>query len=387
MSAALVIAVASCGIWALLLTARGGFWRAAERDDDEAAQPDDVDRWPCVAAVVPARNEVEVIGASMQSLLRQQYRGVFSVILVDDQSDDGTAQAARLGAREVGMEHRLSVLAGSPPPEGWTGKLWAVAQGIAQAQARAGPPEYVLLTDADIVHSTQSVQRLVTRMRSGNLVLASVMARLRCESLAERALIPAFVFFFQMLYPFAWVNRRRTAAAAGGCMLIRREALDAAGGVAAVRGELIDDCALARRLQAHGPIWLGLTDHVRSVRACARVADIRLMVARSAYAQLRYSPLLLAGVAVAMVLTFLAPPVLALAGSGLARSLGLAAWSAMAFAFQPMLRFYRRSPLWGPALPAIAALYLVFTFDSAVQHWRGRGGMWKGRAQALRSKA
>jgi hopene-associated glycosyltransferase HpnB len=215
------------------------------------------------------------------------------------------------------------------------------------------------------------------------------MVKLRCESFAERALIPAFVFFFQMLYPFRWVNcpQQPTAAAAGGCMLVRRDALAAAGGIEAIRGALIDDCALARRMKAHGRIWLGLTDRARSLRPYADMQQIRRMVARTAYVQLHESPLLLAATGVGMGLTYLAPPLLAFFGGGVARILGLIAWGAMALTYRPTLRFYRKSSLWGLVLPAIAAAYLLFTFDSAWQHWRGAGGMWKGRAQAMSGRS
>jgi hopene-associated glycosyltransferase HpnB len=380
--------MASCGAWACLLAARGGFWLAAERDDSEDAQPIASKPWPSVVAIVPARNEAQVIAEGVRSLLCQRYPGPYSVVLVDDQSDDGTAEAARSASLESGAAHRLSVLTGAPLPHGWTGKLWAVSQGIAYAEAQARPAEYLLLTDADIAHSPDSLLRLVARARAGGLVLTSAMAKLRCMSPAERALIPAFVFFFQMLYPFAWVNRARrgTAAAAGGCMLVLREALHATGGIAAMRSELIDDCALARQLKTRGPIWLGLTVRVRSLRAYSSIGEIRRMVARSAYAQLRYSPVLLLGTTVAMTLVYLAPPAIALSGTGAAKAVAIAAWGAMALALQPILRFYRRSPLWGLALPAIAAAYLAFTFDSAYQHWRGRGGMWKGRARGLQPR-
>jgi hopene-associated glycosyltransferase HpnB len=232
-------------------------------------------------------------------------------------------------------------------------------------------------------------RRLVQESESSGLVLNSRMAKLACESLAERALIPAFIFFFQMLYPFAWVNqkRHRLAAAAGGCVLLRSESLRAAGGIESIRGELIDDCALARRMKAQGPIRLALSERVLSLRSYARIGEIRRMISRSAYAQLRYSPALLAATASAMALTFIAPPVLAGFGSGPAQLFGLVSWVAMAIAFQPMLRFYGRTPLWGAALPAIAGLYLAFTFDSAWQHLHGRGGLWKGRIQAPRSEA
>jgi hopene-associated glycosyltransferase HpnB len=375
-----VIAVASIAlaVWLYLLLARGAFWRCAERDDWASAS---LAAWPRVAAVVPARNEAECIGASIGSLLAQDYPGAWTVILVDDDSDDGTADIAR-GAGKAG--ERLRVVTSRGLPAGWTGKLWAVKQGIDAAAALPQPPDYLLLTDADIVHAGDSVTRLAAHAEANRLVLTSLMVKLRCESFAERVNIPAFIFFFQMLYPFSWVNRpqSKVAAAAGGCMLVRADTLRQAGGIEVIRGALIDDCALATAMKAHGAIWLGLTERVRSIRPYPALGDIRRMVARSAYAQLRYSPLLLAGTVAGMVLTYLAPPLLAIFGSGTAQILGLATWVLMFIAYQPTLRFYRLSPLWGIALPAIALQYLLFTLDSAYQYVRGRGGSWKGRVQA-----
>jgi hopene-associated glycosyltransferase HpnB len=384
MTAGLAIAGASLAIWIYLIAARGGFWRASERDDYE--QPTAPRSWPAVAAVIPARDEADVIAESLGSLLRQDYPGPFTVVLVDDQSRDATAEAARAcAAREKNAADRLTILPGRKLPAGWSGKLFALNQGIEHvASLQNNPAAYLLLSDADIAYAPDALRTLVARAEAGNLVLTSLMAKLRCESLAERALIPAFVFFFQMLYPFARVNRPRftTAAAAGGCMLVRRDALDAVGGIEKIRAALLDDCALGRELKAVGPIWLGLTRRARSLRAYPRISDVRRMVSRSAYDQLRYSPLLLIGTIAGLALTFLAPPLLALLGSGAAQALGLAAWGLMAIAFQPTLRFYQVSPLWGAALPAIAAFYLAFTLDSAYQHLRGRGGLWKGRIQA-----
>ena len=241
------------------------------------------------------------------------------------------------------------------------------------------------MTDADIGYATDALRRLVGRADAGGHVLVSLMAKLRCQSLAERALIPTFVFFFQMLYPFAWVNRgtAKTAAAAGGCMLVDRRTLERVGGVARIRGALIDDCALARLMQSEGPIWLGLTERVCSLRSYPHIGDIRRMVVRSAYAQLRYSPLLLAAVLAGMALTFLAAPALTAFAGPPASIVAAAAWALMSLAFLPILRFYGLSPLWALALPLIAAAYLAFTLDSAYQHWRGQGGLWKGRNQAL----
>jgi hopene-associated glycosyltransferase HpnB len=372
-------------IWLYLLLGRGLFWLGRERDDGTAAgQGSWQVVWPVVMAVIPARDEAECVGDTVASLLRQDYPGEFKVILVDDQSRDGTAQVARDAAAALGAAERLTVISGRSLPAGWTGKLWAQSQGVEAAEAAVRPPDYILFTDADIVYVPDELRKLVVRARSGDTVLTSLMAKLRCESFAERMFVPAFIFFFQMLYPFAWANnpRRSTAAAAGGCMLVRRDALQAAGGMASIRNALIDDCALAKRLKAHGPIWIGLTDGVRSVRAYPAVEDIRKMVSRTAYAQLQYSPLILAGTVLGLAVTYVLPVLLAVFASGLAQVLGLAAWLMMAAAFQPILRFHRVSPLWGVALPAIAATYMAFTLDSAYQHARGRGGMWKGRAQA-----
>ncbi|MBV8978912.1 MAG: glycosyltransferase [Alphaproteobacteria bacterium] len=356
--------------WLYLLFGRGFFWLARERDDKDCPLPA---AWPSVVAVVPARDEADVIARSVGSLMAQDYRGAFRVIVVDDQSSDGTADAARaLGC---------AVLCGSSRPPGWTGKLWAVSQGV----AAAGPVEYLWLTDADIDHAPDNLSKLVARAEAGRLVLTSLMAKLYCKSGAEKLLIPAFVFFFDMLFPFGWVNdpRHATAAAAGGCMLVKRSALESAGGIDAIRGEIIDDCALGRALKRQGPIWLGLTDRAVSLRRYEGIVEIRRMVARSAYAQLSYSPLLLAGTVLGMALLYAAPPLVATFARGPVEFMGLATWLMMALAFLPMLRFYRLSPLRGLALPVIGALYGLFTLDSAVQHWRGRGGMWKGRAQAM----
>ena len=375
-----IVATVAFALWVYLMVGRGGFWLAGERDSRNEPGPPRI--WPRVVAVIPARDEAETIGATVGSLLAQAYAGPFSIVLVDDESRDGTAEAARAAAAPA--PDRLTVLAGRPLPAGWTGKLWAVHQGVAQATGAAEPPDYLLLTDADITYASDALARLVARAQTSGTVLTSLMAKLRCVSFAERCFVPAFVYFFQMLYPFAWVNRRThpMAGAAGGCMLVRPDALQAAGGIAAIRGALIDDCALGAALKKQGPIWLGLTDRVTSARPYDHVGDIRRMVARSAYAQLGYSPLNLIGTTLGMGVTFLAGPIMALLGHGFAQMLGLATWLLIALSYQPMLRFYRALPLWGPALPAIALAYMAFTLDSAYQHARGRGGLWKGRVQA-----
>jgi hopene-associated glycosyltransferase HpnB len=374
-----IVASIALLIWLYLILARGRFWLNTERDEPAPPPPR---AWPRVTAVIPARNEAEVVERSIGSLARQDYPGTWTIVLVDDDSSDGTAAVARRAA--AGKADRLRVVTGAALPVGWTGKLWALKQGIDAAMTQPQKPDYLLLTDADIVHAPDSVARLVARAQARGLVLTSLMVKLRCASLAERASIPAFIFFFQMLYPFSWVNRPRSAvaAAAGGCMLVRADALAKAGGIDVIRNALIDDCALAAALKAQGPIWLGLTERVHSIRPYPDFADIRRMVARSAYAQLRYSPLLLAGTVIGMTLTYLASPMIAIFGSGTARIIAAATWLIMAVAFQPTLRFYRLSPLWGIVLPAIALQYMLFTLDSAYQYVRGRGGSWKGRVQA-----
>jgi hopene-associated glycosyltransferase HpnB len=380
-----VLATLALAIWVYLMTGRGGYWLAGERDDRRGSAPPAAPTpLPRVTAVIPARDEVETIGTTIRSLLGQTYPGVFSIVLVDDESRDGTAEAARAAAAAAGSSDRLTVLAGRPLPAGWTGKLWAVHQGVAQATSAVPPPDLLLLTDADITYGPGAVAPLVARAEAGGNALTSLMVKLRCESLAERIFVPAFVYFFQMLYPFGWVNRRDhpLGAAAGGCMLVRPQALAAAGGIAAIRGALIDDCALGALLKKQGPVWLGLTERVTSARPYEHVEDIRRMVARSAYAQLGYSPRMLAGCILGMALTYLAAPVMTFAGSGLAQALGAAAFALMIISYQPILRFYRRSPLWGLGLPLIALAYMAFTLDSAYQHVRGRGGLWKGRVQA-----
>jgi len=374
MIAAVIFGFLPLAIWVTLLVARRGFWLLRERDTQAVPAPA---AWPSVVAVVPARNEADVIQRSLGSLLAQDYSGDFQVVLVDDQSDDGTGDLAR-----ALNDDRLTVLTGGARPPGWTGKLWAMRQGADHAASSA--PEFLWFTDADIAHVPDNLRNLVARAEEHSRVLVSLMARLSCRTSAEHFLIPAFVFFFDMLFPFGAVNdpKSRVAAAAGGCMLARRSALDAAGGIDAIRHNIIDDCALARVMKKRGPIWLGLTDRSISLRPYERLADIRKMVARSAYAQLDYSPLLLLGTLAGLFIVYIAPVLGALFAMYYVQLAAYLAWAIMALMFQPILRFYRLSPLWGLALPVIGAFYAAFTLDSAIQHWSGKGGMWKGRAQA-----
>jgi hopene-associated glycosyltransferase HpnB len=378
-----ILAIFVVVLWLYLLVARGGFWLAGHRDDRPDLPLPAV--WPAITAVIPARDEAATIAPCLRSLLGQDYPGRLDVIVIDDNSNDNTAAIAGETAAAVGAATRLTVVKGKRLPADWTGKVWAVKQGIDTVSDREQAPKYLLLTDADIAYAPQALRRLVCRAESGPKVLTSVMAKLSCESFAERCFMPAFIFFFQMLYPFTWVNRRdhATAAAAGGCMLVRTDALSASGGMEAIRSAIIEDCALAKRLKAAGPIWLGLSTRVQSIRRYETVGPIRKMITRSAYAELGYSPLRLAAATLAMALTFLAAPLLAVFGTGVVAWLGLTAWGAMAIAFQPTLRLYGLVPVWGLAVPLIALAYMAWTIESALQYARGRGGAWKGRHQAL----
>lgn len=372
-------AVGSLAAWLWLLLGQGFFWRTNMRLPPRR-EPDDL---PSVCVVVPARDEAAVLPDSLPSLLAQDYPGRAEIFLVDDGSSDGTGELARELARQHGG---LPLTVGSPgePPAGWTGKLWAVRHGIGLARARA--PEYLLLTDADIAHAPDSLRELVAAARAGGFDLVSQMARLRVESVWERLVVPAFVYFFAQLYPFRWiaVKGSRTAAAAGGCVLLRTEAAERARIPDAVRHAVIDDVAVARAVKGSGGhIWLGLAEHVDSVRPYPRLHDLWRMVSRSAYAQLRHNPLVLAGTVAGLAVVYLVPPValcvgLALGNAGAAAAGGLA-WLLMTVTYLPMLRYYRQ-PLWlAPSLPVTAFLYLLMTVDSAVQHYRGRGAAWKGR--------
>jgi hopene-associated glycosyltransferase HpnB len=362
------LALLALAAWLYLALLHGRFWQDGARL--EAGRPPAA---PAVAIVVPARDEAGGIGRSIASLLAQDYPGPVRVVLVDDGSTDGTADIARA----LPGAGRLRVVAGAPRPSGWAGKLWAVHQGIAETDEA-----FVLLTDADIAHAPGHLAALVAEAERQGADMVSEMVRLACETPAERALIPAFVYFFAMLYPFAWVNDpgRATAAAAGGTVLIRRRALDRIGGIAAIRGALIDDVALAAAVKPGARIWLGHSRLAASIRPYAGAAEIWRMIARSAYVQLRRSPLLLAASTLGMALVFLAPPAAALFGHGLGRAAGMASWAIMAATFWPTLRRFGLSPVWGAALPAIALFYMAATIGSAVDHHRGRGVVWKRRA-------
>lgn len=388
----------SAAAWIYLVAAHGGYWLTSQRLPAGRPQKAYAGRWPAVAAVVPARNEADMLPVTLPALLGQDYPGEFRVILVDDRSDDGTGGlAAELGdksARDGGAP--LTVVAGQARPEGWAGKVWAMAQGVTAA-ARGQAPEYLLFTDADIAWAPGALRDLVAAAERDERAMVSQMALLRAETAWERVIVPAFVYFFAQLYPFRRVNdpASRTAAAAGGCMLVRNSALQTAGGLARIRGALIDDVALATAAKRAGSrCWLGLTTDITSARPYPRLANLWHMIARSAYTQLRYSPALLAGTIGGLLLLYAVPPAGVIAwlvtavagGAGTAAAVaglgGLAGWALMTVSFVPMLRLYRLGPLRAPMLPLIAVLYAAMTADSARRHYSGRAVSWRGRTAA-----
>lgn len=364
-----IIAAATLGSWLYFFTARGNFWQIGPAP--KPARPAD---GKSVCAIIPARNEEAVIGQAVASLANQAGH----IIVVDDHSSDRTAEIAR--------EHGATVVRAGPLPAGWSGKLWAISEGLKYAaKLEATPaPDYWLLTDADIVHGPQAIAELVARAETRKLDLVSYMVKLHCRGLAETLAIPAFVFFFFMLYPPLWILQRgrRTAAAAGGCMLVRPSTLQRIGGIESIRGEIIDDCALARAIKrSGGAIWLSITEETRSIRKYHTFAQIRAMISRTAFAQLRHSAVLLALTIIGMAVVYLAPPLLLVSGKPLPAIFGLSSWILMMIAYAPALKFYGRSVLWAPLLPVVALIYMFATLESAAAYWSGRGGVWKERVQ------
>lgn len=379
---ALILAVFSLLIWVALTFFRGAFWQLRAFDDD-IAKLQMPGQWPRVIAIVPARNEAETVARAVGSLTAQEYAGELRVIVVDDHSEDGTGALARKAAERAVAGVRVDTLRAAELQPGWTGKLWALQQGV--EKARGAGAEYFWFTDADIEHSPDTLQRVVSRAESGRLELVSLMVLLRARSLPERLLIPAFVYFFLKLYPPQWIadKESKMAGAAGGCVLLKTSALERIGGLEAIRGEVIDDCALARAVKrSGGAIWLGLTRKSVSLRAYKTFGEIRDLIARTAFTQLGYSSLLLAGTLLGMLVTYVAPVVFTFSSLQVVWRISLAAWALMAVTYLGTVRFYRLSPLWVPLLPVAAVLYTYATWISAVRYWLGRGGQWKGRAQA-----
>jgi hopene-associated glycosyltransferase HpnB len=371
-------------IWLFLILFWGQFWRVNHQLEANKDKDIDNNTLPTVCVIIPARNEADVIPVSLRSLLLQDYPGKFTIFLVDDQSSDGTANVAQEVAHNLDKTQQLQIVTSTSLPPGWTGKLWAMEQGLQTASTLT--PDYFLLTDADIEHDPSNLHRLVAKAEAQKLDLVSIMVRLRCQSFWEQLLIPAFVFFFQKLYPFSWVNnpKKATAAAAGGCILIHSEALNRIGGLQIIRQALIDDCSLAKAVKStHGKIWLGLSTLTYSLRPYDSLKTIWDMVARSAYTQLNYSPFLLIGSLLGMTLVYLLPPIAIIfglvLGNWIITLISFIGYLLMTFAYFPIIHFYKCSPVFAFSLPIIAFLYTSMTIDSALQHWQGRGGAWKGR--------
>jgi len=377
-------ALLSLIIWLVLVFFWAGFWRVWNFDADRTVPPPPRD-WPRVTAIIPARNEAALISAVVAAMAKQDYPGEFSVIVVDDHSNDGSAELAREAASGSGAADRFEIATAPELVSGWTGKLAALDAGVRASAGRQ--PEFLWFSDADIVHGPDTLRRLVSRAQASQLDLASLMVLLACRTLAERLQIPPFLYFFLMLYPPRRIfsRSRQTAGAAGGCLLLRRSALERIGGLATIRGEIIDDCALARAVKrSGGRIWMGLTRTSRSLRPYSAAAEIRDMIARTAFTQLHHSPLRLVATLAGLVLTFLAPVALTFAPQAKLWVPALLAWCLMTASFLPTLLFYRLPPVWAPTLPLAALFYSYATLLSAVRYWLGRGGRWKGRTQAKR---
>ena len=381
----IALAAVSFLIWIVLSFLWGAFWKLSAFDDD-AIPPAAIPSWPRVVAIVPARNEAETVARTVESLVQQDYPGEFHLIVVDDHSEDQTATLALTAAEKLQAGNRVTILPAAQLQNGWTGKIWAMQQGVGLATTLH--PEYLWFTDADIVHAADTLKRLVSRAESRKLDLASLMVLLQANSFPERLLSPPFLYFFLMLYPPRWIAdpKARTAGAAGGCVLLRRAALERLGGFVSMRAEVIDDCALARSVKrSGGTLWMGLTRKSVSLRAYKTFGEIRDLIARTAFTQLGYSPRLLLGTLLGMFLTYIVPPVFAFHTHASVWRLSLAAWAVMTISYLPTVRYYRLWPLWAPLLPVAAAFYSYATWLSAVRYWRGRGGQWKGRSQAPKS--
>jgi len=373
-----IVGVISLAIWLYLTFARGFFWRAPRSNSSLSSYRDSGLR---VAAVIPARDEAAGIASVVEALL-QQHDLKMPVFLVDDGSTDGTAGIARAAAAKLGRTEQLTIVEGQALPPGWTGKLWAMHQGI--ERARALDTEWLLLADADVLQGPSTVSSLAGIARHGEYDLVSYMVRLHCTSFAEKLLIPAFVYFFFKLYPPARIRdpKNKTAGAAGGCMLVRAETLVRAGGVDAIRGEIIDDCSLARLIKQHGGrLWLGLSGESHSIREYPTFSAIERMVSRTAFNQLNHSSLALLGTVLGMALTYMAPPLLLFSGRFVPTAFGALACVLMFVTYFDMVRYYRLSVPWVLTLPLAALFYLAATVHSALKYWMGTGGEWKGRAQ------
>jgi hopene-associated glycosyltransferase HpnB len=377
----LIFSVTSLLIWTVLIFLRGGYWQILVFEGTSGDET--LPKWPRVVAVVPARNEAETIARCVKSLVGQDYPGKFQIVVVDDHSEDGTGAITQAAAQERDRVGRMTLVEAAELQPGWTGKLWALHQGISRSVDLS--PEYFWFTDADIVHAPETLRKLVLRAENQKLDLVSLMVLLQAKTFPERLLIPPFLYFFLLLYPPKWIadTKSKTAGAAGGCILLRKQALDRIGGIASIRREVIDDCALARAVkQSGGAIWMWVTRKSISLRTYTTFGEIRDLIARTAFTQLGYSSLVLVGAILGMLLTYLVPVALTFHAQPLVWRVSLAAWALMTLSYLPAVRFYQLSPLWAPFLPLAALFYSYATCLSAVRYWRGKGGQWKGRVQA-----
>ena len=373
------LAAIPLAIWVYLLVARGYFWRVSE----DSFGPKRLEDWPRVVAIVPARNEARTISEAVSSLAKQDYPGEFSIIVIDDHSEDGSAALAQQAANEFGASQRVKIHVASPLAPGWTGKLWALNEGIQLAANYSA--EFFWFTDADIEHAPDTLRRLVSRAEKESLDLVSLMVLLQAKTLPERLLIPPFLYFFLMLYPPRWIAdpNASTAGAAGGCILLRRNVLAPIGGIASIRAEVIDDCALARAVKRRGgKIWMGLTRASVSLRSYGTFAEIRDLIARTAFTQLHYSLLLLIVTLIGLCATYLLAWIAFFTLEDPGWLLASTAISIMTATYGATVRFYGLPWLWALTLPFAAVFYGYATFLSALRYWLGRGGQWKGRAQA-----
>jgi hopene-associated glycosyltransferase HpnB len=391
------IASSSAAIWVYLFFWRGAFWRPRKFDGDANNIPLPA-KLPHIQVIIPARNEAPAIGVTISALLQQDYPGQLRIAVVDDHSSDGTAEMARAAAASSRREEPVTILSAPALAPGWTGKLWALQHGISATSLAAGAangalaaralntlPDFYWFTDADIAHAPDTLRRLIARAEHDRLDLVSLMVLLRSRTFPEKILIPPFLYFFLQLYPPLWIadTKSRTAGAAGGCLLIRRERLECIGGLLAIRDAVIDDCALARAVKSSGGrMWMGVTRASVSLRDYRHFAEIRDMIARTAFTQLRYSAGVLFFAVAGLLLTYIAPVLLAIFERGWPRALGALAWLMMSLTFLPIVRYYRLSQAWAVSLPAAAVFYTYATLLSAVRFWLGRGGQWKGRTQA-----
>ena len=373
-----ILSSISLMIWLYLALLHGNFW-----NPPSIKKAKKISKYPEITILIPARNEAKYIKNSLMSLLRQNYEGKYRAIVVDDSSSDATLEIVKGISKK---NNKIHVMQGKVLKEGWAGKVWAQYQGINFIKKKFPNSKYILFTDADIAHSPNNLKNLTIKAESESLDLVSLMVLLKANNFSEKILIPAFVFFFQKLYPFEWVNdpRRKIAAAAGGCMLVNYFTLKKSGGIEKIKNQIIDDCALARILKKNGRIWLGITKETKSLRNYKKISEIWSMVTRSAYDQLNYSILLLIICAFGMFCTYMIPVIALSVGffdeNNYLFFTGLIAWFIMSYTYIPTLRNFNEKSFMATFLPIASIFYTLTTIDSARMHLWGSGGSWKDRS-------